>query len=140
LIRKPFAVTADKMHPINHDWEINAWVEPNDKDWKKLKILPKSANMQRKHRFEFDGSNIILHPNPKSVLSFGPKLHGLTAIAGQNGSGKTSLFLINRFTISRSETWQNEYGVNGLKLLLQAPIIPMAARVNWRCKKAALYK
>lgn len=45
-IRKPFPITADKMHPINHSWAINAWVEPDDKDWKKLKILPKTADMQ----------------------------------------------------------------------------------------------
>jgi hypothetical protein len=45
-IRKPFPITADKMHPINHDWGINAWVEPDNNDWIKLKILPKSADMQ----------------------------------------------------------------------------------------------
>ncbi|WP_343692453.1 hypothetical protein [Chitinophaga sp.] len=45
-IRKPFPITADKMHPIDDNWGRDVWADPDDKDWKKLKIFPKSANME----------------------------------------------------------------------------------------------
>ncbi|RFM36229.1 SMI1/KNR4 family protein [Chitinophaga silvisoli] len=44
--RKPFPVTEDKVHDICHWWELNAWVEPDDEEWKEVGILDKDDDMK----------------------------------------------------------------------------------------------
>ncbi|SFE42376.1 hypothetical protein SAMN05518672_10677 [Chitinophaga sp. CF118] len=46
LIKKPFPVTPDKIHPINHHWNIKAWVYPDDTNWKKRKIFKEEDDMK----------------------------------------------------------------------------------------------
>ena len=43
------------------------------------------------HQFNYLDSKLILKPNSKCLLNFGSKVSSVTAIAGQNGSGKSSL-------------------------------------------------
>ena len=43
------------------------------------------------HRFHYESGRLTLSLNDLSLLDFGPKVSGITAIAGQNGSGKSSI-------------------------------------------------
>lgn len=38
-MRKPFPVTPDKIHPVNHRWGIKAWVYPDSEGWKKTGLF-----------------------------------------------------------------------------------------------------
>jgi len=48
-------------------------------------------NHSEEHRFEYTDNTLHLLPNTRFTLKFGPNVTGVTAIAGQNGSGKSSL-------------------------------------------------
>lgn len=41
--------------------------------------------------FLYDGENLQINPKSQTLINFGENIHSLTAIAGQNGSGKSSL-------------------------------------------------
>ena len=45
-VRKPFPVTEDKIHDINHWWGIKAWVYSDDSDWIDEGILDENADME----------------------------------------------------------------------------------------------
>jgi hypothetical protein len=46
---------------------------------------------QGKHRFSYLDGQIVVSPNPESPLDFGDNITGITAIAGRNGSGKSTI-------------------------------------------------
>jgi len=48
-------------------------------------------NHSDKHRFNYNLKILELLPNERLPLDFGPNITGVTAIAGENGSGKSSL-------------------------------------------------
>ena len=58
------------------------------KNYKIIKNLGINFNHSDEHKFEYDGTNLKLIPNQKSVLDFGENITGVTAIAGKNGTGK----------------------------------------------------
>ncbi len=63
------------------------WVD----EYRILKDLGVNFNHSGKHIFNYEGGSLRVTPNKKSVLDFGANVTSVTAIAGQNGSGKTSL-------------------------------------------------
>lgn len=45
-IRKPFPITPDKIHPINHRWNIKAWVYSDSTAWKKIRVFKEEDDMK----------------------------------------------------------------------------------------------
>ncbi|HWK07393.1 MAG TPA: AAA family ATPase [Puia sp.] len=82
------------------------------KDYGVINRLGVNFNHSGRHRFAFDGRKLHLLPNEASPLDFGPFISGLTAIAGQNGSGKSSLC---QAVLSTTATvGENIFGYNSL--------------------------
>jgi hypothetical protein len=44
--QKPFPITEDKIHDINHWWGVKAWVYPDDTDWIDEGILKETDDME----------------------------------------------------------------------------------------------
>jgi AAA15 family ATPase/GTPase len=63
------------------------WVD----NFRILKNIGINFNHSDEHKFEYTNDEIKIIPNRKSVLDFGKNITGVTAIAGQNGSGKSSI-------------------------------------------------
>lgn len=64
------------------------WVE----EFREL-LVNLDINFQHKgnHQFTYKNQRLELTENPKAILDFGPKVTSITAIAGKNGSGKSSI-------------------------------------------------
>lgn len=45
-VQKPFPITEDKIHDINHWWGVKAWVYPDDTDWIDEGLLNETADMK----------------------------------------------------------------------------------------------
>jgi hypothetical protein len=45
-MRKPFPITPDKIHPVNHHWNIKAWVYSDSTDWKKIGVFKEEDDMK----------------------------------------------------------------------------------------------
>lgn len=58
------------------------------------------------HRFNYDERVLTLLPNENFLIKFGPNITGVTAIAGENGSGKSSLC---EAVLSSTATYTNGY-------------------------------
>jgi len=56
-----------------------------------LNDLNVNFNHSGRHKFQYDTKSLTLIENENPVLNFGKKITGVTAIAGQNGSGKSSI-------------------------------------------------
>ena len=63
------------------------WID----EYNVIENLGFNFNHSDKHRFNFTGDIIELLPNKKLPIAFGPNITGVTAIAGENGCGKSSL-------------------------------------------------
>ncbi|MES2649853.1 MAG: AAA family ATPase [Bacteroidota bacterium] len=76
------------------------WVE----DYRVLKNIGFNFNHTGQHLFNYEQGELKLQPNNnRSILDFGEKITSVTAIAGENGSGKSSLVeLIIRTTATYS--------------------------------------
>ncbi len=60
-------------------------------EYRAIKKLGYNFNHSGKHQFKYEDEKIVLTPSEVSKLDFGSKITGVTAIAGENGSGKSSL-------------------------------------------------
>lgn len=74
------------------------WID----EYRIIKQTGFNFNHSGKHQFYYDGEKMELLPNEKGPIDFGPHILGVTAIAGQNGSGKSSLCEISLLTTA---TW-----------------------------------
>lgn len=64
------------------------WVE----EFRELLVnLDVNFQHQGDHQFAYKNQKLELTNNPKAILDFGPKVNSITAIAGKNGSGKSSI-------------------------------------------------
>ncbi|MFA8434984.1 MAG: AAA family ATPase [Marinifilaceae bacterium] len=61
------------------------------KEYNNIKNQGFNFNHSGEHSFSFDGKDLEIISKPLPVLDFGPNIHSITAIAGENGSGKSSL-------------------------------------------------
>lgn len=61
------------------------------KEFRILKDLGINFNHSGEHKFDFSKNNLNLLPNPAPVINFGDNITGVTVIAGENGSGKSSI-------------------------------------------------
>jgi tetratricopeptide (TPR) repeat protein len=75
VMRKPFSITPDKIHSINHHWDIKAWIYPDRTGWKKSGIV-KKEDMQ-----------VLFGLAPGTSIEDGCMNFG-------NSSGQDELFLI----------------------------------------------
>ncbi len=62
------------------------------KDFNVLKNLDVNFSHRGEHQFNYVNGAIKVSPNTKPVLDFGNAISSMTAIAGENGAGKSSLF------------------------------------------------
>lgn len=70
------------------------WVD----DYRSLKSLGVNFNHSGRHHFRYENNNLILLPNEVNKIDFGPRITSVTAIAGENGSGKSSICEISLLT------------------------------------------
>ncbi|OLY90767.1 AAA ATPase domain-containing protein [Cnuella takakiae] len=63
------------------------WID----DYTVLEKFGVNFNHSGQHRFQYQDEILNLMPNPKLPITFGENVTSVTAIAGENGSGKSSL-------------------------------------------------
>jgi hypothetical protein len=68
------------------------------REYRVIKETGFNFNHSGKHQFAYQNDEIILSDNGKSKIDFGKKITGVTVIAGENGSGKSSLCEISLLT------------------------------------------
>ncbi len=56
-MKKPFPITADKIHEVDNFFRVKAWVYPDDKDWIVQGVFPKGTDMKALFGLP-DGANI----------------------------------------------------------------------------------
>ncbi|RXQ89496.1 hypothetical protein EO244_14105 [Ancylomarina salipaludis] len=61
------------------------------KEFNNIKELGFNFNHSGNHSFSYDGENFEIKEKLKAIIGFGPNIKSVTAIAGENGSGKSSL-------------------------------------------------
>lgn len=61
------------------------------KEFQSLKNIGLNFNHKNRDAFKFNGRELEVIENPPPILNFGQNISGVTAIAGQNGTGKTSI-------------------------------------------------
>jgi len=86
------------------------WIE----EYRSLKNFEINFAHSGEHQFEYDGKQLITKPNPKQLLKFGQNILSLNAIAGQNGSGKTSIMEVLLELLATLN--DNSMGHNALEL------------------------
>lgn len=64
------------------------------------------------HQFHYDGKQIRVYENTKSPIKFSEKITGLTAIAGKNGSGKSSF--CEAVLYATATLQENSFGIDAL--------------------------
>lgn len=64
------------------------------------------------HQFHYDGKKIEIFENKKSPIVFSEKITGLTAIAGKNGSGKSSF--CEAVLYATATLQENSFGIESL--------------------------
>ncbi len=72
------------------------WID----DYGIIKDLNVNFDHSGAHTFHYEDSSLSLIENEPGILDFGPRIHGITAIAGQNGSGKSSMCEVTLSTIA----------------------------------------
>lgn len=61
------------------------------KKYRNLNDFGVNFNHSGKHKFNFANGKLNLEPNPKQLITFSENISGITVIAGENGSGKSSI-------------------------------------------------
>lgn len=61
------------------------------KDYGLIKALGVNFNHANDYTFSYDGRKLLVNSRSPNILNFGKNINGVTAVAGQNGSGKSSL-------------------------------------------------
>jgi hypothetical protein len=92
-MKKPFPVTADKIHDVDNFYGVKAWVYPDDNDWIAEGVFPKGTNMKA-----------LFGLPPKTDITDGCMMLG-------NSAGQNELFLIMNGEFA-GEIWSDrlQYG------------------------------